>query len=1025
MGNQAIPMFDVVVAGGGIGGLSFALAARAAGLRVSVLERSANVVRANLGGGLGLWPPSQQVLRELGVLPALIARGRYMPAPRYCDHRGQVLGQPTRHFAERFPILCVERSVLLEVLEARCVEVGVRLRPACELRSYTVTDADAAPVLLELATPQGVDHLATDLLVGADGIHSRVRRQMLADRAVTPQHCGYSYLHALAFESWGQGIRFGYVPMREPQVFWFMAVPIGHAGLQPEPGARALTDAEKHGLLQRLATWQGPVLPDGSARLDLIRLVQATAAEEILRTDIYKVAGVTRFPWADRSGRVVLLGDACHATAPNLAQGAGLSIEDAAQLAWQLRLALDALPRTPGARKATDTALKSALQAYAQGRKPRAWMVQTLADTVARVGQLRGALAAARDASMRLPTRHLPALSGRIFEAVVARSLGAGPGQLSWETPNTACSPVEAVLGTATFERALSGVDGEFRRRRDGGRGQGLVSVRIGPGWLPRVIAGLFALPPPMQEQPFEAGVSPLANRRQRWTRRFAGVAYTTTMGRIRDLGAVGGAGGLLLSEGIGGWLDRWIRFGYRVHWDAPTSTLCFDSCGLWWADRIRLPLPGWLQARSDWTERPAQIHLEGQTREGWHFEGRIRLPALLGGQSLMRYAGSFVPELAPEATSEPEAAHAIVLGGSGLLGRALCGELLRRGWRVTVPRRTPEPAATRCTHPAYREIHWDPAQPEAAVAGLRAAIDQHPAQRLVLINLAGENPGARRWSAACMQRILQSRLAVLAILDGLLRQLRAELAQGLRPASTLPVAILQASAVGLYGDRGAEPLSDLPTFNSASAVPPAGPQRWLAEAGGLARGRRFRIDCCEDIEAAAAALATLPGSAAAPWVVLLRIGMVLAREGGLLPHLQRAAMAGVSRLGSGRQQVSWIHLADAARVIAEIADAPATLADPGSPCFAVHVCAPQPVANAELLRHARAALRRALPPALPLPARALEWAIGPAACVVLDSQAALPERLRQRLPPERYARLFHHPDVAPALRSWECMVDL
>lgn len=128
-------MFDVVVAGGGIGGLSFALAARAAGLRVCVLERSANVVRANLGGGLGLWPPSQQVLRELGVLPALIERGRYMPPPRYCNHRGQVLGQPTRHFAERFPILCVERSVLLEVLEA-----GVMLRPACELRSYTATD---------------------------------------------------------------------------------------------------------------------------------------------------------------------------------------------------------------------------------------------------------------------------------------------------------------------------------------------------------------------------------------------------------------------------------------------------------------------------------------------------------------------------------------------------------------------------------------------------------------------------------------------------------------------------------------------------------------------------------------------------------------------------------------------------------------------------------------------------------------------------------------------------------------------
>jgi len=89
--------------------------------------------------------------------------------------------------------------------------------------------------------------LQADVVVGADGIHSRVRSSLLAsDVRPAPRHCGNAYFrcstpiaarlptlpwHAGTFENRAQGIRFGYVPMKEPSVFWFVAVPIGHRGL--------------------------------------------------------------------------------------------------------------------------------------------------------------------------------------------------------------------------------------------------------------------------------------------------------------------------------------------------------------------------------------------------------------------------------------------------------------------------------------------------------------------------------------------------------------------------------------------------------------------------------------------------------------------------------------------------------------------------------------------------------------------------------------------------------------------------
>lgn len=1063
-------MKKIVVIGGGIGGLTFAVAARRAGFEVAVLEREANVVRTGLGGGLGLWPPSQQVLEQIDALAALRERGRFMSRPAYCNRHGRILAEPSQNFPTRFPILCVERSALLDVLMARCASEGVEVLANATCERLSAFD-ETLRVDVHVTSKGGP--IAADLVIGGDGIHSRVRSTLLSDTTrSSPQHCGYTYFrssipaatrapekawHAKTFECWSDGIRFGYVPLQEPSVFWFAAVPIGHRGLEARRSAHVLSERERAWLIDLLQGWRGPQTgAQPEERLDVGALLRLTRAEEILRTDIYKIRDVTRFPWSNAAGNVVLLGDACHATAPNLAQGAGLSIEDAAELAVQLSCAAKAAAM-PGVRDDARHALwrrelRAAVDRYEAARKPRARTVQTLADSIATVGQLRPPLSGLRDAAMGLPARLLPGTTARIFEAVVTRSLGGGRRRMTWEHPGVCLPVVEAVLGREAFERCIPKPAQDFRRLTAGGRGSGSVTVEIGSGWLARLIATAASLPPAMSDAPFEASAIPIDGDRERWTRRFGTIAFATTMSRVRHLGRSGGATGLLLTEGIGGAFDRLVRFGYRVT-DAtrngaadhptPVRAVTFESAGIWIADRVKLPLPAWLQPTSAWIEEEIiSMPAADGHRPGWRFDGRIELPAVLGGQLLMAYRGEFAPNPScfPERYGSADASptqHAIVFGGTGFLGRKVCAELLERGWQVTVPSRRPRPAPRACFDtPRYSEVAWHPDAKDAAAAALRDVLARSSTlPRVVVINLAGENPGSKRWSSRTMQTIMESRLAAITVVEKLLGLLREDIASARLPAAAFPAAMLQASAVGIYGHQGAQPQSDVDSGHIDAddpALPRAGTPDRITEPAAIRRGRAFRIACCRDLETAAARLADPPAASGQtlPHVANLRIGMVLGQGDGLLPHLQRATALGASRFGSGQQRVSWIHIGDAARVIAELAGHTGRFADDDSPVFAVNVCSPNPVSCSELLtavRTAQRASRRlsilAPPNCVPIPKAALALAIGPSAAAVLDGQNAAPVRLQARLGTADFSRLFLFPKVEEALNSWECAV--
>jgi len=235
-----------------------------------------------------------------------------------------------------------------------------------------------------------------------------------------------------------------------------------------------------------------------------------------------------------------------------------------------------------------------------------------------------------------------------------------------------------------------------------------------------------------------------------------------------------------------------------------------------------------------------------------------------------------------------------------------------------------------------------------------------------VVINLAGESV-AQRWSPDTRRRLHESRV-------DLTRKVVAAI--GCLPAGARPLVLVNASAVGYYGDGGEAVLTE-------SAAPGAG----------------YLADLCRDWEAAA-----LEAEVLGVRVVRLRMGMVLGRGGLAFERLRRVFRLGIGgRLGSGRQWMGWIHLDDlrAAIVHAAVSE---TLRGP------VNATAPGPVRNTEFTRLLGAALHR--PALLAVPGIALKLALDGFGAALLESQRAAPEAL------VKDGFCFRFPDLAGALEN-------
>lgn len=286
-----------------------------------------------------------------------------------------------------------------------------------------------------------------------------------------------------------------------------------------------------------------------------------------------------------------------------------------------------------------------------------------------------------------------------------------------------------------------------------------------------------------------------------------------------------------------------------------------------------------------------------------------------------------------------------LMTGGTGLIGRALTKELLTKGHQITILSRNPQ--KHQAAMPDVELVQWNGRTPENwfhLIESTDAVIN------LAGASIAGEGLSGiltQRWSDAVKQRIRQSRTdAGQAIV------------QAIEAAKNKPRVLIQSSAVGYYGPRGSEDVTE-------NTVP----------------GDDFLAQVCVDWENSTQAVEAMGVRR-----VIVRTGLVLTAKGGILPMMLlpfRLFVGGP--IGSGRQGIPWIHIQDEVNALIFLLENEA--AD-----GAYNLTAPNPVNSKQFGKVAGKVLRR--PSFFPTPAFALKIALGEKSTLVLDGQRAVPTRL-------------------------------
>jgi 2-heptyl-3-hydroxy-4(1H)-quinolone synthase len=288
----------VLVVGGGIGGLALGVALARRGIAFEIVERRSHY--GDEGAGIVLGGNVMAAMERLGLADAIRAVGHPVGQAIIADAQGTKL-QETSFRVDGFPpAIAIHRTLLLEVLRG----------------------ALPAPVRLDTPFDKG-DAAGFDLVVGADGIRSTVRRAVCGD--LEPRFAGYTcwrfvvdgHFSEDAWEHWGRGRRFGVVPIGRQRTYCFLT----------DNSARRAPDPWKD-----LAQFKERFAEFASPARDALAAVGSL--DPLLHNDIEDcLAPRWSRPASKEAPAMVLIGDAAHAVTPNLGQGAGLAIEDGVALA--------------------------------------------------------------------------------------------------------------------------------------------------------------------------------------------------------------------------------------------------------------------------------------------------------------------------------------------------------------------------------------------------------------------------------------------------------------------------------------------------------------------------------------------------------------------------------------------------------------------------------------------------------------------------------------------------------------------
>ncbi|MGP1358823.1 FAD-dependent oxidoreductase [Roseicyclus sp.] len=362
---------DILIVGGGIAGCCAAIALTQAGHRVRIVEKQ-DAWRFQ-SSGIFVYANGLASLGRLGLLDGILAAGFPVPEGRnaYYDHLGQPIVEtvyPTAGGGRIPAILGIKRAEMHRVMAARVAALGVPVQLGTQVRDLK-DGAEGIAVTLS-----GGSVTRADLVVGADGVRSATRAMIGID--VAPRYSGVGVWRAVhrrpadvtdKIMMMGPAKRFGIMPISEELLYTF--------GTVAEPEGRHYAPAEWPRLMaERFAEFEGPAAPF---------LAELGARSEVLYTAVEEV--VLPLPW--HRGRVVLIGDAAHASTPFMGQGGAMAMQDAVVLAEALA--------------AHDT-LEAALAGFGQARGPVCAFVQDVSRAVGEAGarETPGG-AAARDAEMR------------------------------------------------------------------------------------------------------------------------------------------------------------------------------------------------------------------------------------------------------------------------------------------------------------------------------------------------------------------------------------------------------------------------------------------------------------------------------------------------------------------------------------------------------------------------------------------------------------------------------------------------
>jgi len=336
-------MVSILIIGGGIGGLSVARELALRGMKATVLERAPQL--NPVGAGIIMNPNAMRVLERNGLAEQVRADSWPYLTRETRDHTGRLLA--TRDYKPLYESGKLAQGCLVH--RAHLLDVLYRSLPA-----ETVCFGK---------TPTANDFEGADLVIGADGIRSQVRRERFGE--VEPGYMGYRS-HRLIMENvagvrcfteyLGRGQRIDLVPIGEQRLYIWTTY--------NSPRAERLAPE----LPRQFAQFTDPGIQRLFAALPPAENIITTEIEELWMDDWVRVSA---------TNATVLLGDAAHALTPNIGQGAGMAMEDAAVLAEEL---------------ASGAEIEQAVGRYAARRKPRVKTVMRISREVGEDGQRKSAL---------------------------------------------------------------------------------------------------------------------------------------------------------------------------------------------------------------------------------------------------------------------------------------------------------------------------------------------------------------------------------------------------------------------------------------------------------------------------------------------------------------------------------------------------------------------------------------------------------------------------------------------------------